>query len=176
MSSLWTPDGEHEVPRAQEPLPDPDSTGDTSDIHAPDPELDDAIAAVLPEGTTLDDLTPEQRQRAEEMVREMVDTQTRLLETDAGSIVANHAMGLYELAVLHLSQTEPDLSQTSLAIDALAGIVDNLTGRLGEAEPTLREALNQLRLGFVQVKSRQSAPEDSGSETADDSEPDDTGD
>jgi len=149
MSSLWTPDGEHEVPREPEPATD---TG--AEAHTPDAELDDAIASVLPEGLTLDDLTVEQREGAEEMVREMIKTQNRLLETDAASIVANHAMGLYELAALHLSQHEPDLAQASIAIDALGGIVDNLPGRLGDAEPTLRDALGQIRLGFVQVKSR----------------------
>ncbi len=148
MSSLWTPDGEHEVPRNPEPTPD-----GVPDAPAADPNLDDAIATVLPEGMTLDDLTPAQRGQAEEMVREMMDSQTRLLEADAASIVANHAMGLYELAALHLSQHDPDLGQASMAIDALGAIVDSLTGRLGEAEPTLRDALGQLRLGFVQVKS-----------------------
>jgi len=148
MSSLWTPDGEHEVPRDPAPQSDPITAA-----AAPDSELDDAIASVLPEGMTLDDLSPEQRERAEEMVKEMIDTQSRLLEAEASAIVANHAMGLYELAALHLSQQEPNLSEASVAIDALGAIVDSLAGRLGEAEPTLRDALGQLRLGFVQVKS-----------------------
>ncbi len=155
MSSLWTPGGEHEVPR--DPTSDLASGTEASEA---DPSLNDAIASVLPEGMSLDDLTPEQRERAEEMVREMIDTQTRLLEADASSIVANHAMGLYELAALHLSQHEPDLKQASVAIDALAGIVDALPGRLGEAEPTLKDALSQLRLGFVQAKSRQSGDDE----------------
>lgn len=166
MSSLWTPDGEHEVPPKPEPTPDPstDSTTANPDLD-PDPDLDDAVTSVLPDGVTLDDLTPEQREQAEEMVREMMETQSRLLEADAASIVANHAMGLYELAALHLSQQEPDLAQASIAIDALGGIVDSLTSRLGEAEPTLRDALGQLRLGFVQVKSHQHDHDD----TVDDS-------
>jgi len=148
MSSLWTPAGEHEVPRDPAPLSDPVSTA-----AAPDSDLDDAIASVLPEGMTLDELSPEQRERAEEMVKEMIDTQSRLLEADASAIVANHAMGLYELAALHLSQHEPKLAEAAVAIDALGAIVDRLAGRLGEAESTLRDALGQLRLGFVQVKS-----------------------
>jgi len=147
MSSLWTPSGEHEVPRDPEPQSEP-----VSGAPAPDTDLDDAISSVLPEGMSLDDLTPEQRERAEEMVKEMVETQSRLLEADASAIVANHAMGLYELAALHLSQQEPNLAEASVAIDALGAIVDSLDGRLGEAEPTLRDALGQLRLGFVQVK------------------------
>jgi len=148
MSSLWTPDGEHEVPRDPAPQTDPAAAE-----AAPDSDLDNAIASVLPEGMSLDELSPEQRERAEEMVKEMIDTQSRLLEADASDIVANHAMGLYELAALHLSQHEPNLAEASVAIDALGAIVDSLAGRLGEAEPTLRDALGQLRLGFVQVKS-----------------------
>jgi len=149
MSSLWTPDGEHEIPREPDAPAEPDTSA-----AAPDPNLDEAIASVLPEGMTLEDLSPEQRERAEEMVKEMADTQARLLEADASAIVSNHAMGLYELAVLHLSQHEPNLAEASVAIDALGAIVDALEGRLGEAEPTLRDALGQLRIGFVQVKSQ----------------------
>ena len=46
------------------------------------------IAAALPEGVTLDELTPEERARAEEMVREMAEARRRLLETPASMIVA----------------------------------------------------------------------------------------
>lgn len=169
MSSLWTPDGEHEVSRDSAPDPAVEAS-ETAEI---DDSLDEAIASVLPEGMTLGDLSPEQREQAEEMVREMIATQTRLLETEASSIVANHAMGLYELAALHLSQHEPDLTQASVAIDSLGAIVEALEGRLGEAEPTLRDALAQLRLGFVQVQSQQQDPEadsDADSDSGADSE------
>ena len=96
MSSLWTPGGEHPVDR-------PISGSPSADIPAPDPALDDEIAAALPDGITLDELTPEERARAEEMVREMTEARSRLLETPASMIVANHGMGLYELAALHLA-------------------------------------------------------------------------
>ena len=46
---------------------------------------------------------------------------------------------------------EPDLVQASVAIDALAAIVETLGSRLGDDESTLRDALAQLRLAFVQV-------------------------
>lgn len=151
MSSLWTPGGEHPVDR-------PSPGGPAADIPAPDPALDDEIAAALPEGVTLDELTPEERARAEEMVREMAEARRRLLETPASMIVANHGMGLYELAALHLSQETPNFTEATVAIDALAAVVDKLEGRLGDAEPTLREALDQLRMVFVQLKSRTSDP------------------
>lgn len=152
MSSLWTPGGEHPV----DPTPSPPPGGGSSEA---DHELDDAIAAALPEGVTLDDLTPEERARAEQMVKEMAEARERLLETPAATIVANHGMGLYELAALHLSAETPDFHEATVAIDALAALVDGLRGRLGEAEPTLREALDQLRMAFVQLK-HQHAPDE----------------
>ena len=61
MSSLWTPGGEHEVPR--EPASSPDPTSGDEPIAAETgltADMEDAIAAALPEGVRLDDLTPEQ--------------------------------------------------------------------------------------------------------------------
>ncbi len=68
-------------------------------------------------------------------------------------VIANHAMGLYELAAIHLSQDPPNAPAAALAIDAMGALVDGLAGRLGDAEPTLRDALSQLRLIFVQLTS-----------------------
>jgi len=53
---------------------------------------------------------------------------------------------------LHLSLQPPQLDEAAVAIDALGAIVEGLAGRLGEDEPTLRDALAQLRLAFVQVR------------------------
>ena len=88
------------------------------------------------------------------MVSEMAEARERLLSTPASVIVANHGMGLYELAALHLAEQNPDLAEATLAIDGLTAIVDKLEGRLGEAEATLREALDQIRMAFVHVKSQ----------------------
>ena len=65
--------------------------------------------------------------------------------------MANHAYGLFELAAIHLSQQPPRLDQARLAVDAMAALVEGLGGRLGEAEPSLRDALAQIRLAFVQI-------------------------
>jgi hypothetical protein len=150
MSSLWTPGGEHTVDRNT-------PTAAPADGPAPDHSLDDEIAAALPDGMTLDELSPEDRARAEEMVGEMAEARSRLLETPAAMIIANHGMGLYELAALHLSQESPNFSEATAAIDGLTALVNALEGRLGDAEPTLNEALDQLRMVFVQLK-RQGAP------------------
>jgi hypothetical protein len=148
MSSLWTPSGEHPV--GQDPSPTEPAPAHT-DV---DSSVDDVIAASLPEGVSLDDLSPEERARAEQMVTDMAEARERLLATPAAVIVANHGMGLYELAALHLAEQPPKLAEATLAIDALAALVEGLEGRLGEAEPTLREAIDQLRMAFVKVRAR----------------------
>jgi hypothetical protein len=76
----------------------------------------------------------------------------QLASTPAATVIANHCLGLFELAALHLSLTPPQLDQAALAIDALGAIVEHLEGRLEDDEPTLRDALAQLRLAFVQVR------------------------
>ena len=88
------------------------------------------------------------------MVREMAAARERLLQAPASAVVANHAMGLFELAALHLSQQKPDFVQAGLAIDAMAAIVDGLGDRLDDAVPTLQEGLQQLRMTYVQLKNQ----------------------
>jgi hypothetical protein len=77
-------------------------------------------------------------------------------------LVANHAVGLWQLAVLHLTPeegTEPDLGEASLAIDAMAAMVEGLGDRLGANAEPLRDALTQLQLAFVQVRDRSTNPD-----------------
>ena len=63
-------------------------------------------------------------------------------------------MGLFELAALHLSQQQPNFSEATVAIDAMAAIVETLGDRLGEAEATLQDGLQQLRMTYVQLKNQ----------------------
>jgi hypothetical protein len=88
----------------------------------------------------------------DEAQRAMEDARSRLADVPAEVVVTNHVMGLYELAAIHLSATPPDLEQSVLAIDAVACLVDGLGDRLGEEAPTMRDALNNIRLAFVQIK------------------------
>ena len=76
----------------------------------------------------------------------------RLGTVPAEVVITNHLMGLYELAAIHLSANPPDLIQSALAIDALACLVDGLGDRIGPDTPTMRDALNNIRLAFVQIK------------------------
>jgi hypothetical protein len=81
------------------------------------------------------------------------DARRRLSEAPAELVVTNHVMGLYELAAIHLSATPPNLPAASLAIDAVGSLVEGLGDRLGEDSPTLRDALANIRMAFVAVKS-----------------------
>jgi hypothetical protein len=136
VSSLWTPEGEHRVDRDEVRGPVPDYDDDVGELTAEDEE---ALAG-----------------RLEEL-------RHQLLATPAEVVVANHAYGLFELAAIHLSQQPPRLDQARLAVDALGALVDGLTGRLGDAEPSLKEALSQIRLAFVQIGGAAAASEADGS-------------
>lgn len=123
--TLWTPDGEHPIT--------PGSTG-----------LD------APSGAPADDLTEEQQEKAREMAHEMAEARQQLLEAEVATIIANHALGIYELAALHITSENPDMVEARLAVDALGVLVEGLEGRLGDGEPTLVEALNNIKIGYVQ--------------------------
>ena len=127
--TLWTPGGEHPVDPERGTGPSP----------GPEP-------AAGPE------LTAEEAAQVEAMQAELAEARAGLLEAPASVVVANHAMGLYELAAIHLTAEQPRLPDAVLAIDALAALVEGLTGRLGDAEPSLREALDQLRMAYVHVR------------------------
>ena len=134
MSSLWTPGGEVPVDRSRP---------------APDPEPDDTGQPAAPAGSAAG-ATPDEAQMREraEALRRM------LLESPAADVIAQHAVGMYELAAIHLSQERPRLDDARLAIDALAAILDGVGDRLGAAGTELRSALPQLRLAFVEAGDR----------------------
>lgn len=141
--SLWTPSGEHQVRRptsgsGTEPTGTPGASSD-ADADAP----------------SLEDLSPEQRAQVEEMTRQMEAARERMLQMPAGSVIGQHALPLYELAALYLSQEPPRLDDAKAAIDAFAAVVERLGDRLGEAESPLRQALNQVQLAYVEVSKRQ---------------------
>ena len=98
------------------------------------------------------DLDPEELNAMAEAQRAMDEARSRLAEVPAEVVITNHVMGLYELAAIHLSATPPDLAQSALAIDAVACLVDGLGDRLGDDAATMRDALNNIRMAFVQIK------------------------
>ena len=139
--TLWTPQGEHEVPR--EPREEPFSAE----------EMEAEVRA------RVEEMTPEERERAEEFARELAAARERLAQMPAEAAVANHLRGLYELAAIHLTAQEPNLSKARLAIDAMGALLDNLRGRLGEDEAELRDSRSNLQMLYVQLASAKSDPE-----------------
>jgi hypothetical protein len=129
MSSLWTPSGEHRVEGEARPAPPPGAPPGAPDETA-DEEALDAEAQV-------------------EALRE------RLAQTPAETVIANHCYGLFELGAIYLSANPPLLPEARLAIDAFGFLVEGLAERLGEAGSPLRDALAQIRLGYVQVEAAQ---------------------
>ena len=92
--------GEHEVPNE-------DAGGRrTSGGRGGDSEIDPETAAVM-----------------EQQLRE---AQEQLLSVPAGQIVANHVIGLFELAALHLRVNPPNLEEARLPIDAMGILVEQL--------------------------------------------------
>jgi hypothetical protein len=126
MSTFWTPSGERPIPR-DEPAPAPSAPAGAG--QAGEEEMDEELQAEL-------------RAMQEQMVR-----------TPAPIVVANHCIGLVELAALHLGQDPPNLADAQVAIDALAGILDAVGSRMGENGPPLRQALNHMRMAFIEAKS-----------------------
>lgn len=127
--SLWTPDGE--VPIERNPS---SATAQEHEVETPEPV----------------ELSPEEQARAAEMAKAMAESRRQILETEVSTLLANHAMGLYELAAIHLTADECKFDETRLAIDALKIFVEGLAGRLGDTEATLKDALHQIQLGYVQ--------------------------
>jgi len=122
MSTIWTPSGERPIRREPEPEP--------------------------PRAAAAGDAGREPTE--EELAAHFAAAQQQLLSVPASVVVANHCIGLFQLAVLHLEQEPPRFSDAKLAVDGMAAVVETLGIRLGEEEAPMREALTQLRLAYVQ--------------------------
>lgn len=129
MSSFWTPGGEHPVDR-----PDGGARDEGPGFDA-----------------GADDLTPEGRARLEAEAAAMA---AELAGTPAAVVVANHVVGLFQLAAIHLNADPPHLDDGRLAIDAVKGILDVVGDRLGDDGEALRTGLGQLQLAYVQLHRR----------------------
>jgi hypothetical protein len=150
--SLWTPSGEHPV----------DRPGRSSAAPRQQEQQAEARGPVGP-GLTEEDLaglSPEERAQVEAMAEQVEDARRQMLAAPAGPVVGQQALQFYELAALHLSQPEPRLDDARIAIDALGAVVEGLGSRLGAAESPLRQALDQLRVAYVEVAGRTGGPTD----------------
>ena len=165
--SIWTPSGEHKVPRdssgqgaegarqhsdgatqggdAQAPAGD-FGAGDFQTAGAADPlaQMDGSHM----DGADPQALDPEVRA---ELEAQMAEVRQRILETPVEAMVVQHLIGLFEIAAIHLNAENPDLSSVRLAIDAMDGALGASQGRLGDAEEAMQSMLHQARMAYVQV-------------------------
>jgi hypothetical protein len=98
---------------------------------------------------------------SEEEIAALRELHERLAHTPVADVITNHAIGIWQLALVHLGvvtppdeqgrRPAPNLADAGLAIDALAALVDTLGDRLGEGESMLREALSQAQMLFVEI-------------------------
>jgi hypothetical protein len=150
MSSLWTPSGEHFQKReegeaggtggsgAQGPPPDRNPPPPDDSVEIPSAEAQAEFDAM----------------------------RKQLASTPAEVVMANHCYGIFELATIYLSNKPPMLFEARLAIDGLGALLNGVRGRLGEAEPSLFEALSQLQLAFVQLEGAERAAAESAANSA----------
>jgi len=151
--SLWTPGGEVPVERNRGGQPEAGTQADQGAAGAMISEeaLAEAAAAA---GIDLADLSPEERAQLEAMMVEMAEVQAQLASAPAAQVILNHMRGFYDLAGIHLSQSPPNFDEASLAIDAMAAVLDALEPRFGDDGPMMRQALTQLQTAFIELRRR----------------------
>ena len=171
--SLWTPGGEVPVNRSRpgstppeaEPRDRPQAQpGRPDDQGAGRPAISEEVLAeaAAAAGIDLEALSDQERSQLEAMMLEMAEAQARLAATPAAEVIVNHLGGMYELARIHLSQDPPRFDDAALAIDALTGVLDAVEPRLGPNGPALRDAVGQLQVAFVQLRTSAGRGEDQG--------------
>lgn len=137
MSTLWTPYGEHQPGAGPGAGPTPEAASEAA-TDAETGEIDPELA------------------------EELAQARAQLAATAVSDIVANHAVGLWQLAIVHLApegEEPPRLEEARLAIDAMAALVEGLGDRLAEHAAPLRDALGQLRLVYVKASRAPGTPE-----------------
>lgn len=148
MSGLWTPGGQDEP---EHPSTEAQMGGYGSGAEGAEGPSQEELAA------------------AREQLRKVRE---ELSATPVSDIVANHAIGLWQLAVLHLGLDdeagEAKLPEAKLAVDAMAALVEGVADRLGEHREPLQAALTNVRLAYVRVS------EDAAAEAGETTEASDT--
>jgi hypothetical protein len=86
-----------------------------------------------------------------ELTEQLASVQEELATTPVEVVIANHAIGLFQLAALHLNRTPPNLDEGRMAIDAMAALVEGMAGRLGDYEEQLRQGLTDAQLAYVSL-------------------------
>ena len=147
MSTIWTPSGEYEPREEPGAAPAHDHGHDHGHDHA---------GAHPPHGPPGEppDLSPEELEAVRRLHQE-------LRTTPAVDVIANHAVQLFQLALVYLGVATPpdaegrpplaDLANAGVVVDAMAALVDGLGERLGDHEGPLRDGLSQLQVLYVRI-------------------------
>jgi hypothetical protein len=106
-----------------------------------------------------------ERQPSPEEVAALRELHARLASAPVIDVILNHALGIWQLALVHLGVMTPpdeqgrvpapDLASAGVAIDALRALVDGLGERFGDHEVVLRDALSQAQMLFVEIADAQ---------------------
>ena len=96
-----------------------------------------------------------------EEIAALRELHAELAGTPVADVIVNHAIGIWQLALVHLGvvtppdeqgrRPAPNLAEAGLAIDAISVLLDGLTDRLGEGEGVLRDAVIQAQRLYVEV-------------------------
>jgi hypothetical protein len=106
-----------------------------------------------------------EQQREREALEEMRE---QLASASAGDVVAEAGLSLVALAYVRLGlppeehERYRDLEAARVLIDALGGMLAAVEGRVGAAEPGLRDALSRLRMAYVDVAAHEQAGHPAG--------------
>ena len=99
-------------------------------------------------------MSESEQQRERDPLEEMRE---QLASVSAGDVIAEAGLSLVALAYVRLGvppeqhEQYRDLEAARVLIDALGGMLAAVEGRVGAAEPGLRDALARLRLTYVEV-------------------------
>jgi hypothetical protein len=102
----------------------------------------------------------EEQQQGRDPLEEMRE---QLASVSAGDVIVEASLSLVALAYVRLGvppeehERYRDLEAARLLIDALGGMLAAVEGRVGAAEPGLRDALARLRMTYVEVANRVAA-------------------
>lgn len=153
--SLWTPGGEHKIPDAQPENATQQASTQTANNQASNSQAQNSNASGTQHANTQADtqtqadaqtLDPKTQQELEE---QLAAVRQRVLETPVEIMLAQHLVGLYEIAAIHLSVEDADMTAAKVAIDAMSGMVEAVKGQLGDAAEPVESMLHQIRMAYV---------------------------
>ncbi len=136
MGSLWTPDGEHQVPPTSAPANRTRCkrpAGGATPAAGSDPSGDTLRAAAAAIGVDLDSMDEDERNQLQAELAEMMRVRREVAATPASEMLTNHMMRLFDLATIYLEGEPPAFAEAATVIEAFRAMLDGVGDRLGRA-------------------------------------------